>query len=254
MGCGKIESVVVLQTLDGRLVRAAQRCRQRDKRIEYGLQIKGRPADDLEHVGSRGLLLQRFSQLVEQASILDGDDGLIGEIAHQFDLLVGEWANLLAVDDDGADQRALFEHRHDDSRSSAREPGRSPLNLLCGLVDGVDHLLRMHHAAEGAAVRGDEWAPLPIEIGERGRRTHQSRSVKPAIAITVQHAEFRLTQPRRVREQGLEYELKVAGRAADHLQNLRGRSLLLQRLGESLPGLSEFAGPDFELRFQLGGQ
>jgi hypothetical protein len=30
--------------------------------------------------------------------------------------------------------------------------------------------------------------------------------------------------------------------------------LLLQRLGESLPGLSEFAGPDFELRFQLDGQ
>jgi hypothetical protein len=28
--------------------------------------------------------------------------------------------------------------------------------------------------------------------------------------------------------------------------------LLLQRLGESLPGLSEFAAPDFELRFQLG--
>jgi len=28
----------------------------------------------------------------------------------------------------------------------------------------------------------------------------------------------------------------------------------LQRLGESRPGLSEFAGPDFELRFQLGGQ
>jgi bifunctional non-homologous end joining protein LigD len=29
---------------------------------------------------------------------------------------------------------------------------------------------------------------------------------------------------------------------------------VVSRLGESLPGLSEFAGLDFELRFQLGGQ
>ena len=44
------------------------------------LQIEGRSADDLEHVGGGGLLLQRFAQLVEQAGVLDGDDGLGGEI------------------------------------------------------------------------------------------------------------------------------------------------------------------------------
>ena len=44
------------------------------------------------------------------------------------------------------------------------------------------------------------------------------------------------------------------GELRDDLQHLRGRGLLLQRLGESLPGLSEFAGPDFKLRIQLGGQ
>jgi hypothetical protein len=31
------------------------------------LQIKSRPADNLEHIGGRGLLLQGFTQLVEQA-------------------------------------------------------------------------------------------------------------------------------------------------------------------------------------------
>jgi hypothetical protein len=53
-----------------------------DKCVEYRLQIEGRAADDLEHVGGGGLLLQRFAQLVEQARVLDGDDGLAGEILH----------------------------------------------------------------------------------------------------------------------------------------------------------------------------
>ena len=74
----------------------------------------------------RGLLLQRLAQivgalaqLVEQAGVLDGDDRLRGEILDQLDLLVGEWADLLAVNDDRADQLVLLEHRH---RSSVRTP------------------------------------------------------------------------------------------------------------------------------------
>jgi len=67
-------------------------------------------------------------------------------------------------------------------------------------------------------------------LGRRGRRlavAHASRG----------HGERRIAVPRCL---------------GDDLQHLRRRGLLLQRLGESLPGLSEFAGPDFELRFQLG--
>ena len=57
-------------------VRLAQPRRRFDQRIEHRLQIEGRAADDLEHVGGGGLLLQRFAQLVEQPRVLDGDDGL----------------------------------------------------------------------------------------------------------------------------------------------------------------------------------
>ena len=34
------------------------------KRIEHGLQIEGRAADDLEHVGGGGLLLQCLREIV----------------------------------------------------------------------------------------------------------------------------------------------------------------------------------------------
>ena len=57
----------------------------------------------LQHLDGRGLLLQRLgkivgalAQLAEQPRVLDGDDGLGGEVLQQIDLLVGERPNLLA--------------------------------------------------------------------------------------------------------------------------------------------------------------
>ena len=52
--------------------------------------VEGRSADNLEHVGGGGLLLQRFAQFAEQPHILDGDDGLGGKVFDQLDLLFGE--------------------------------------------------------------------------------------------------------------------------------------------------------------------
>src|SRR5262249_14100801 len=60
-------------------LRLAEAHRVFQHRLEYRLQLARRTADDLQHLGGRRLLLQRFAQLVEQASVLDGDDGLSGE-------------------------------------------------------------------------------------------------------------------------------------------------------------------------------
>ena len=51
-----------------------------------------------------GEIVGALAQLVEQPRVLDGDDGLRGEVLHQLDLLVGERPHLLAIDDDSADQ------------------------------------------------------------------------------------------------------------------------------------------------------
>jgi hypothetical protein len=58
-----------------------------DQCIEHRLQVEGGAADDLEHVGGGGLLLERFAQLLEQPHVLDGDDSLLGEIAEKLDCL-----------------------------------------------------------------------------------------------------------------------------------------------------------------------
>ena len=87
-------------------------------RLEHRLQLARRAGDDLQHLRGRGLLLQRLgeivgalAQLVEQPRVLDGDDGLGGEVLHQLDLLVGERPYLLAVDGECADQLVVLEHR-----------------------------------------------------------------------------------------------------------------------------------------------
>jgi len=80
--------------------------------VEHGLQIEGRAANDLEHVGSRGLLLERLAQLIQEARVLDSDDGLSREVRDQCDLLVGERSNFLAINTDRADQVIIFKQRH----------------------------------------------------------------------------------------------------------------------------------------------
>src|SRR5262249_18164924 len=49
----------------------------------------------------------------------------------------------------------------------------------------------------------------------------------------------------------VEYRLDLGRRTGDDTQNLRGRGLLLQRLGKVTPRLGEFTGARFELLFQL---
>src|SRR5436853_476128 len=76
--------------------------------------IVRRAADDLEHVGGRGLLLQRFTQvfrarlhLFEQPHVLDRDDSLVGEGLKQLDMMVGKRAGLCARDADLPDRHAI---------------------------------------------------------------------------------------------------------------------------------------------------
>ena len=173
---------------------------------------------------------------------------------HQFDLLIGEGAHLLAVDAHSANQLVLLEHRHDQKRPGARELGDRFIGAFRREVGNVDHLLRPHESIEAWGIGAPHQCRSFTEFRKFVRRIVECNATE-RIAVTQQHrAEHGLANPRRVCQHRLEHRLQLAGRARNDLENLRGRGLLLQRLGESLPGLSEFAGPNFQLRFQLGGQ
>ena len=75
-----------------------------DEGAEDRLQVDRRARDDPQDLGRRRLLLQRLGrvavallQLLEQAGVLDGDDGLVGERLQQLDLPLGERLDLVAA-------------------------------------------------------------------------------------------------------------------------------------------------------------
>src|SRR5215510_10368295 len=66
-------------------------------RIENRSEVARRRIDDLQHLGSRGLLLQRLARLGQHSRVLYRNDGLCREVLEQRDLLVGEWPDFSTV-------------------------------------------------------------------------------------------------------------------------------------------------------------
>ena len=64
-------------------------------RLKNRPKVRCRAAYDAQHLRSRCLLPQRFTQLVEQPGVLDGDDGLRGEALDQFNLFIRERPDFL---------------------------------------------------------------------------------------------------------------------------------------------------------------
>ena len=221
---------------------ASQRSGSRfDQRLQHHLKIKGRAADDLEHVGGGGLLLQRLTQFVEQPGVLDGDDRLRSKVRDQLDLLVAKRSYLLAIDDDAAEQLALLEHWHQQHcpRPSAVDQGddtRFAFDVapFCSEIGNVNDRFRdcqmSERDARFVADDHDRFALPKLPIG-RGRILHGDHA-KGIVLVDKQIAELGLADAHRVFEQALEHRPKGAWRTADDLQHLGGRGLLLQRLGQ----------------------
>ena len=122
----------------------------------------------------------------------------------QLDLLVGEGANLLAKNDDGADQLAFLEHRHGEDSPIAGKVGGTEkwmaLNVRpCRLdVGDVDHLLRNGNTSKGCVRRRSEQrvAHACLDIGGRG--VVRSNWAEEISVSEMQRAELGLADARRV--------------------------------------------------------
>ena len=119
--------------------------------------------------------MQRFTQLIEQAGILDGDDGLLSEIADKFNLLIGERAYLLAEDSNCTDQLRLLEHwdRQQSSITTESNGGDKQkialdVSLLPRNVGDLHYLPCLEHTAKARARVGTDWSALAIlGVGRR---------------------------------------------------------------------------------------
>ncbi len=176
----------------------------------------------------------RLAQFAEQPRVLDGDNGLGGEVRHQLDLLVGEWAHFLAVDADGADQFAVLEHRHVEQRSRAANLGsRDAERIALGVglvrkrIDNVDGLLGAGDTPQTDRRAGPD-RPL-VEVVRVFRRDAEHRDgAVGAVFEPPQDSDLGLANTRGTSQHGLEYGLQLAGRRTDDAEHLRCRRLLLQ--------------------------
>ena len=165
---------------------------------------------------------------------------------HQLDLLVGEWANLLAKDAESANQFILLEHWHDEKAARASDIDKRHNRRIAGGVTrfardvgDVDHLFCRGDTAKGDVRAWAKYRVAAILLGPCGRRSVNRRQSKCIRFIKEQIAELGLADARGILKHGLEHRLQFAGRRTYDLQHFGRRRLLLQQLGEIVGALAQ---------------
>jgi hypothetical protein len=179
-------------------------------RLEHRLHVGRRRADHLQHLGRRGLPVERLLRLVEEAHVLDRDGGLIGEGCQQLDLLVGECPHFLAPHDDDADDRVAADHRRAEHGAVAAETLRLGLPVV-GIGERIQdlHGLPLEHDApdQVAAFRPHRNRG---NVGlERRRRTVRDGEPVDVAFGPEQERVARLAKPRGVVHQRRQHALQI---------------------------------------------
>ena len=221
-------------------VSSTQFSRRAGERIHDSFEIERRPADDLQHVGGRGLLLQRFREiagarlhLVEQPHILDRDHRLVGEGLQQLHVMRDKRSRLDPRRADHADGFVIaHQGREQHAAKTARsceipEHGRS-----AGLSLGVGDLRRLTIADQFEDREFGERArehTLQQFIGRRiGRR--ERLQVHQAVDEAKHRGGKAAKQPVGAGGNRFEHRLHIVRRTGDDLEDVGGGGLPLQRL------------------------
>ena len=172
-------------------------------------------------------------RLVEQAHVLDRDRRLVGERLHQRDLLVGERPRLHAPQRDRADRVAFAHQRHRQDRAvpMPRCSSRAIGNSLRGAAAMSSRwtTARSRTRATGDRAAGERHRRSPSSsVGVLAESCDASCSASPSTRTDRRLGRVAKLSARS--RDGVEHGLHVAGRAADHAQDLADRRLLLERL------------------------
>jgi len=239
-GVGAKAEDLPVANADRAAISAAEFDCRRNECAEHRLQIEGRAADDLQHLGGRGLKLQRLRQiararlhLVEQPHVLDRDDGLVGKGLHEFDLALGEGPRLRAHQREDAFEFAVAQQRH--AHAGAIVPDDLATVIVVFLV--LRNVGYQHDSAQQARPSGHRLAVqlgriAPQQFRELRRAPGLRHELEDAVPIEGNHAVGRVAKFDRGPGQAVEHRVEIERRAADDLQHVGGRGLLLQRLLE----------------------
>ena len=162
------------------------------------------------------------------------DDGLVREPGEEIDLLLPEGPHLEPVDHDSADRAAFIEQGYRQQRS---DPDRPEYRVGMHGTRGVHQIGDMD---EGTL----EQRPPKIGPGNgsegrpenRGDELRFCAALRPELEffaiVQAERRKLRAAQASRLFQNRLEHRLQVRRRAADYLQDVRRRRLLLLRFRE----------------------
>src|SRR5262249_11747550 len=145
-------------------------------------------------------------------------------------------ANLLAINDDRADELVRLKHWHAEHcpRVSRLDDGDETritfkIGLVLSDVEDMEGLFGTGNTRErrvrNIAEFNQRLPPIPLDKCSR-RTVHRDRAKGISLA-QEQVAKLGIAQSRRILQHGLEHGLELARRTADDTQDLRGRGLLL---------------------------
>ena len=241
VGLGAEEHAVLLAG-DGGLVGLAEPGGRFDQRLQHRLQVEGGAADDLQHVGRRGLLLQRLRQLRWVRACTSSNSRTFSmaitawsaKVLTSSISLVGERPDGDALQRQHADQRVLAQERHsEDGAVVAHSPAR-PACAYSGsaAASGMCTILPSATARPTAEPRPGRERIGVDEFLQFGREAEGGDEAEIVAEAAGYSAHLGVAEPRRRCDQLVEHRLQVEGGAADDLQHLRRRRLLLQRLAQ----------------------
>ena len=176
------------------------------------------------------------AQLAEQARVLDGDDGLVGEGPQRRELLLGQRPGRDAHHAEGTDRGVAAQHRHDRDGAVAGslevpDPDGKLLRRLLDVRDVDDPAVEDGKPMHVVARERKREHPTP-RLGAGGVRVHHGRR-SHHVAVGQGDADRRIgEQLQSALHDSVEHGLGIGQRAADDLQDLGGRGLLLQRFGQ----------------------
>ena len=224
--------------------RSAEARGRADHRVEDGLDVGRGARDGPQDLGGGRLLLEGLRQLLiarlesgDEPGVLDGDQRLVGEGLQELDLLAGEGHGLGAPRHHPADGLSLAQHRHghDVPHRPQRGEGGQPVLRIALHVRDLDDRAVQDRAADRAVSPRRARKGARVHLDGLAFETMLREQVDPLPVELEDPAELAVAEAHRALGDHVEDSLHLRRRARDRAEDLAGRGLMRQGLGE-LPG------------------
>src|SRR5262245_55373652 len=170
---------------------------------------------------------------LEQPHVLDRDHRLIGEGGSKLDLLVGEGLDSSALENDHADRRSFPYQRNAENGADTAETcplQESEFGIGLDIRDMNDAAIDKDPPGRVAAVNCER--TILHECYHFGCDTEENHGLRNVALWPVDLSPVRVAEAHCGLDQCIEHRFQIERRAANDLEHVGSRGLLLQRLAQ----------------------